>query len=468
MHDNFNLLKIQNELGYVFKDSTIIKAAFIHRSFEAKGEENNVRLAFIGGKLLSFVIADYVASRLPFSDEKQLQYQSESYISALGTERFIREKGLTSFVMLSSLNEPLRQTTALAKELFLAIIGAIYRDGGIASLKAFLLPLIRACDGDDRYRPTTDGHVISRESDVGDGATHVKSERLRRPAKNASISISKAETVKDEPKKKESPVSKLLKKKEEAPVPEKTKQKKEKHPKTEAPAPQGEADETALKRSFIRDPFAPVRLSDDLRNFKPKKPSKYEESPKPTAPIEPPVNIPKAVEPMPLSDDENYKSLLQEYVQKNVRTANVLLKYGTTQTGRGKWSAEVTLDGKKLSSGAGDSKKEAEKNAAKLAYAAITDKRSIEHKWFSSLSTDTVTTVEPSTDYVSRINQHYQKLNRSSAVPLAYEKRHSGKRKEFLVAVVYDGKEIACGRADNIKEAKQNAAKEACEKLGIK
>ena len=214
MHENFNLLKIQNELGYVFKDSSIIKAAFTHRSFETKGEENNVRLAFIGGKLLSFVIADYVSSRLPFSDEKQLQYQSESYVSTLGTERFIREKGLCGYVMLSSLNEPMRQSPTLSKELFLAIIGAIYRDGGIASLKAFLLPLIRSCDGDDRYRPASNGHVISREADTSDGVTHVKSERLRRPAKNASISILKAETVKDEPKKKESPVSRLLKKKE--------------------------------------------------------------------------------------------------------------------------------------------------------------------------------------------------------------------------------------------------------------
>ena len=45
MHENFNLLTVQNELKYTFRDASLIKTAFIHPSYEAKGEETNSRLA---------------------------------------------------------------------------------------------------------------------------------------------------------------------------------------------------------------------------------------------------------------------------------------------------------------------------------------------------------------------------------------------------------------------------------------
>jgi len=472
MHENFNLLTVQNALGYVFKDASLIKTAFVHKSYEAKGEENNVSLAFLGKQLLSFVLCDYITSRLPYSDEKQLSYQVESYLSALNTDGYIKEKGLSRFVMLSAINEPMRDTSTLGKEIFYAIVAAIYRDGGLPSLKGFLMPIIRACGGDTHYQPTTEGKIITGTDEGPDGVPHIKNERLRRPAKSGSIGFSKAETVnnesvkKAEPTKKEKNISKLLKKKEDVgkALREKPQKKAKNEEITSIPEPE---EAPRQERKFIRDPFAPVKLSDELRNFKPKKPSKYEEKSAmpertPSKPLREPT--PSAVTQ---NDDANYKSLLQEYVQKNIRSSNVLLKYGVTQVGRGKWRAEIKLQEHSLAKGEGDSKKEAEKAAARLAYQAICDKSTSEHKWFASLGNGSFTVNEPSSDYVSKINQHFQRLNRCSNVPVAYEKKNSGKRKEFLVSVVFDGKEIAEGRASTLKEAKQNAAKVACEKLGI-
>ena len=273
MHEKFNLLAVQNELGYTFKDQSLIKSAFTHRSFDAKGEENNVRLVFLGGHLLTFVLSDYITSRLPYTDEKQLAYQTECYVSALGTDKYIKNHSLTRFVMMSEVNEPMRESAALGREIFTAIVAAIYRDGGLPSLKSFLMPMIRACGGDDHYQPSLQGQVITGEdkSERG-GENHIKSERLRRPQKSGSIGFSKAETVassapaeekskSEKPAKSEKGLSKLLSRKKKA---------KEEAVKEEIPA------EPQSEKKFIRDPFAPVRLSDDLRNFKPKKPSKYD------------------------------------------------------------------------------------------------------------------------------------------------------------------------------------------------
>ena len=478
MHEKFNLLKIQNELGYVFKDDALIKAAFVHRSFDAKGEENNVRLIFLGKQLLSFVLCDYITSRLPYSDEKQLSYQTESYISALKTERYLKEHGLEVFIMMSGINEPMRTASALGKEIFYAIIAAIYRDGGLPALKGFLMPMIRACGSDTHYQPATEGKIITGSDENTDGVAHIKSQRLRRPAKSGSIGFSKAETLntdtEKEPKK-EKGISRLLKKKTE-----KEDQKSEKAPKKDVKPTKTEKKTTEEpngekpERSFIRDPFAPVRLSDELRNFKPKKPSKYDEKPVEAVNAAPAPVKKKSVEKptAPVSEhnedsDTNYKSLLQEYVQKNIRTANVLLKYNAFQAKNGKWAAEIKLQDKSIALANGDSKKEAEKNAAMMAYNAIRDRSTKEHKWFCALNNGNVAVSEPATDYVSRINQHYQKLNKSSVSPVTYEKKSSGKRGEIHIAAMLDGKEIAVGKASNLKEAKQNAAKAAAEKLGI-
>ena len=461
MHENFNLLTVQNELGYTFKDAQLIKTAFIHRSYEAKGEESNVRLSFLGKHLLDFVLSDYITTRLPYTDEKELAFQTESYASALGTEKYIKEHSLDRFVMLSPINEAMRSGATVGRDIFYAIIAAIFRDGGLPALKSFLMPMIRACGGDTHYKPTTEGRIMTVGDDSGDNATHIKSERLRRPARSGSIGFSRAETIaaaepegSDSPKK-EKGLSALLKKKDS-----KTAKKSDKI-QNDAEKEAKEPDEG--KKSFIRDPFAPVKLSDELRNFKPKKPSKYDEKPKPET-ISSPITESEPNEDS--AEDANYKSLLQEHIQKNIRSASVLISYSTKQTGKGKWTAEVRLSDKVLAMGSGDSKKESEKSAAMHAYKAVCDRSSEAYKVFSSFS-DTVPVTDSAPDYVSRINQHYQKLNKSSEVPIAYEKRNSGKKKEFMIAVMLDGKEIATGKADSLKQAKQNAAEAACKVLGI-
>ena len=462
MHEKFNLLAVQNELGYTFKDPSYIKSAFIHRSYDAKGEENNVRLVFLGGQLLNFVLCDYITSRLPYTDEKQLSYQTECYVSALGTDKYIKAHSLSRFVMMSEINEPMRESAAIGREIFSAIIAAIYRDGGLPSLKSFLMPMIRACGGDDHYRPSLQGQVLTGDYRAASGTdNHIRSERLRRPQKSGSIGFSKAETVassapaeeKEKPKKAEKGLSKLLSKK-----------KKEKEEVTEEklPAPKTE-------KKFIRDPFAPVKLSDDLRNFKPKKPSKYEAAPQinesetknKTTPKNTPPNPPK-------SDLAAAKTLLQEYVQNNLRTASVLLKYSSEPLGNGKFKGIATLDGKVIGVSEETNAKNAERVAAQTAYLALTDNRSAEHKWFFSLSEKDVTPSDKSWDHVSKINQHFQQKMHLSCAPITYEKRPAGKKGVYCSVAIYEGKEIGRGEADNFKDAKQLAAKEACKKLGIK
>lgn len=467
MRDNFNLLTVQKALGYTFKDAQLIKTAFVHRSFE--GAESNLKLGFVGEKLVEFVISDYLFSHGATVGEKQLEHLFNSYIEALKPEKYIIDKGLCELIKLSSLSESLRKSKAVCKEVFFAVCSAIYKDGGLPALKSLLMPMIRSLDKAEHYAPSLEGKVITADDTPQDTDKHIKNARVR-PSKNG-IGVTRAETVKPEPAEKKYEEQKKTEKDALSKKEEKQKKvgalskllgKKDYEPEKK---PEVHVEDGAPKKRFIRDALEPVRLSDELRNFKPKKGAKTPEKP---------INeqLPVAITPQKdaekESDGENYKSLLQETVQKNIRSANVLLQYKSNPIGKTKWRAEVVFMDKVLGVGEGESKKLAEKIAAEVAYKAITDKNGEIGRWFASKREAGAVIEAPKTDYVSKINQYFQKTQRLSSAPITYEKRHSSKKGVFRIAVVYEGKEIGVGEGKNQKDAKQNAAKEACRTLNIK
>ncbi len=423
MQNNFNLLSVQNAIGYTFKNAELIKTAFVHKSYEKANAENNTRQVFLGEKLLSLLICDYVCTHSSAKGEKQLISDFSGYLKALAPEKFIKKNSLTKFVTLSTLNEPLRGSDALCRELFYAIVAAIYKDGGLPALKGFLMPMLRGIGDKEHYEPSIEGKVESRADAVLSSEKHISNSKIRLGAKPTTISVGKAKTVD------------VSEKEAEAVTPEPN------------------------QKRFIRDPFAPVKLSDDLRNFKPKKQPKEQAVQASEAP---------ATRTSDAVLDDNHKSLLQETIQKNIRSASVLIKYDSKPISKNEWVSTVTLSDKVIGVGNGENKKSAEKAAAGAAYIAIKTNGTSENRFFSSLCSGDIADTAIAVDYVSKINQYFQKTKRLSSAPVTYEKRHSGQKNLYMLAVIFEGREIAAGKGANLKEAKQNAAKVACEVLNIK
>lgn len=482
----FNHNTVQSALGYYFKTPELLSAAFTHVSFS--DTDNNETLTFLGERLIDFIISDYIFTRYPFSTEKQLKARLDGFKKALDYQGFISERKLSGHIRLSPSSEGLRESKAFHGEIFLAVCAAIYRDGGLPSFKAFVLPLVRAVDTENHYAPinesasdtdktaksaakdsgTADKPYVSdmkslegskaKQSAVKDG---IKTDRLKKEAEAQKRGEEKNAPEKPEPQKEKKGVN-IFK----AIIMPSKGRKKETEPVTntavaedaEIPSePKAEVKE--VRRSFIRDALTPVSLPESMRNPKPRKPYKYAEDATSSA----------ATEAKPdgngSDDTENYKSLLQEYVQKNIRSANVLIKYTTERVGAS-FKSEITLDGKVLAKGEGDLKKTAEKEAARIAYEQLTDSKSSLSSWFTSLST--LTPERAPISYISRLNEYYQKKARTSAAPLTYEPRPSDERKTFSVAIIFNGEELSVGKGHTAKDAKQDAAKKACEKLNIK
>ncbi len=529
MTQAFNHNTVQSALGYYFKAPSLLAEAFTHVSFS--NTENNEALVFLGKRLIDFIISDYVCSHYTFSTEKQLIARLDEFKKALPLQKFISDKKLSGHIRLSSACETMRESKTLHGEIFLALSAAIYRDGGLPSFKAFILPLVRAVDSDGRYAPKNEPalsvgtakkeHALGIGTSKNEYATAISQKDSQRKEKlsvfdthgaenrNATkkngiedgakavkpqnnSKTKKAEEEKPPKAKKDGKTEKIASEKETE-----IKEKKgvnlfkaiimpakarKKDPKTlnaditnavpkaterAETAPKTEAEVKEVRRSFIRDALAPVSLPESMRNPKPRKPIKATSETRSDATEESKYDATERnrSDLNPSDDTENYKSLLQEYVQKNIHSASVLIKYTTERVGK-TFKTELSLEGKVLARAEAAVKKSAEKEAARLAYAQLTDGKSSLSSWFTSISSETPERAPD--NYVSRLNEYYQKKSHSSAAPLTYESRPSGERKLFSVAIVFNGEELSLGNGHTVKDARQDAAKKACEKLNIK
>ncbi len=135
--------EIEAKLGYVFNDKTLLFTAFVHRSFFNEHrdlvKQHNERFEFLGDSVLGLIVSDYLYHHLPNTPEGELSHLRAQVVEAGACANFLQKLDLGRFVLLGKgerMNEGRGRETIYA-DLFEAIIGAIYLDGGIESARHF-------------------------------------------------------------------------------------------------------------------------------------------------------------------------------------------------------------------------------------------------------------------------------------------------------------------------------------------
>lgn len=135
---------IESLLCYQFKDPNLLVLAFVHRSFINENKtitQHNERLEFLGDSILGMIISDYLYSSLPETLEGDLSLLRSRLVEASACARYIKKLSIDSYLLLGrgeKLNQG-RGRQSIVADLFEAIVGAIFIDGGIESAKQFLL-----------------------------------------------------------------------------------------------------------------------------------------------------------------------------------------------------------------------------------------------------------------------------------------------------------------------------------------
>ncbi len=134
---------IEEKIGYSFFDRQLLVLAFVHRSFYNEHQdlvqEHNERLEFLGDSVLGLIISDYLYRQLPHEPEGHLSHLRSQIVEAGSCVQFLHKLDLAEYVLLGrgeKMNDGRGRETILA-DLFEAIIGAIYLDGGIDEARQF-------------------------------------------------------------------------------------------------------------------------------------------------------------------------------------------------------------------------------------------------------------------------------------------------------------------------------------------
>jgi ribonuclease III len=135
--------EIESKLGYTFKDRSLLALAFVHRSFINENKDvvhHNERLEFLGDSILGMLVADYLYRYLPSTPEGELSVLRSRLVEASSCVDYVQKFDLGHYLLLGKgekMNDG-RGRESILSDLFEAVMGAIYLDGGLEAARRFL------------------------------------------------------------------------------------------------------------------------------------------------------------------------------------------------------------------------------------------------------------------------------------------------------------------------------------------
>lgn len=137
-----NHSKLEHILGYSFQNPSFFTEAFTHKSFsnENPNTPHNERLEFLGDAVLELVITEFLFFRFPEEPEGQMTKLRSAIVKTDSLANAARNLGLGGFLRMSrgeTANRGSEKTPILAN-VFEALIGALYRDGGFTIAQDFI------------------------------------------------------------------------------------------------------------------------------------------------------------------------------------------------------------------------------------------------------------------------------------------------------------------------------------------
>jgi len=136
--------EIEEKLGYVFKDKSLIRQAFTHRSFSNEQlispQQSYERIEFLGDAVLDVITSEYLMDAYPRMDEGELTKARAQAVCETALAYCAKELGLGNYVLLGKgeAKSGGQNRISIIADVMEALIGAIYRDSGLESAKKFV------------------------------------------------------------------------------------------------------------------------------------------------------------------------------------------------------------------------------------------------------------------------------------------------------------------------------------------
>ena len=130
------LKKLEETFGYSFKQSSLLKRALTHRSYanekKLSHEDHNERFEFLGDAVLELAISEFLMNRFPAFSEGDLSKTRAAIVNEKQLAELSRQFELGEYLYLGHGEEQThgREKASLLADVYEAVLGAIYLDGG--------------------------------------------------------------------------------------------------------------------------------------------------------------------------------------------------------------------------------------------------------------------------------------------------------------------------------------------------
>ncbi len=139
-----NLITLEKSINYSFNNKSNLLLALTHSSFANENKKlklySNERLEFLGDAVLNMVISEKIFLDYPDLNEGEMTKIRAAIVCETSLAKYANKINLAEYLLLSKGEELTggRSRPSILADVFEALIGAIYIDGGINKAKKFI------------------------------------------------------------------------------------------------------------------------------------------------------------------------------------------------------------------------------------------------------------------------------------------------------------------------------------------
>jgi ribonuclease-3 len=136
--------QLEQCLDYDFKDKNLIIEALTHKSF--KKPYSNERLEFLGDAVLNLIVGEFLYNKFPTSNEGELSKMRASLVNEQGFTKLAYQINLGDYIYVSNAEDRNhgREKPSILSDAFEAIMGAIYIESNLDTVKDIILKLLES------------------------------------------------------------------------------------------------------------------------------------------------------------------------------------------------------------------------------------------------------------------------------------------------------------------------------------
>ena len=141
---SINFSDFEKKTKITFKDKSLLKQAFIHRSYINEngnlGLCHNERLEFLGDAVLELIVTDFLYKKYPTYTEGELTAVRSALVNAIIISEVASKVGMNDFLLLSKgeAKDNGKARQYILANTYEAYVGAVFLDRGYAVVEKFI------------------------------------------------------------------------------------------------------------------------------------------------------------------------------------------------------------------------------------------------------------------------------------------------------------------------------------------